>query len=79
MLVTGRFIIGEILGNHPERLAALEEDSASRSYVCRYLEGASRPAAIQILDPRRFVTPLQISALDIRRPPQSYAWVKYGG
>lgn len=79
MVITGVFTMGEIRTDSPERLACLEPDIASRLFVYRYLEGGSRPTAIQILKPHRLAIPLSISALNITRPPQSYIWVTHPG
>jgi predicted transcriptional regulator len=75
MAVTGTFTIGEIRRESYTELAELETETCSKLDVYQYLDGALRPAAIQIVSPLRFSQPLSITALNLRRPPQSYAWV----
>jgi predicted transcriptional regulator len=75
MEVTGSFVLGRIHSNTVGRVAELETDTEARLAVHQYLVGASRPCALEILEARRFDRSLPLSAFDLRRPPQSYAWV----
>ena len=77
MAVTGTFTIGEVRLGSPAQLAALESDVASSLAAYHYLAGGSRPAALQVINACRFEIALPISALDLLRPPQSYAWVTH--
>jgi hypothetical protein len=75
MLVTGTFTIGSVCSGDPVLLASLEPDATLRRAAYQYLVGASRPGALQVLDAHLFAKALPLSALDLARPPQSYAWV----
>ncbi len=74
--VTGSFIVGEVIYGTPDELIGLEQDASVRRRIYNYLLGATFATALQIIEPRKFHTPLAISNYGLSRPPQSYIYLR---
>lgn len=76
-LITGAFRIGDVCCGSPQDIAALEPDETLRLRITEYLAGARVAAALEILTPVRFRTPVPITAVPhLRAPPQSYVFLR---
>jgi predicted transcriptional regulator len=74
--VSGEFRAGRVLTGPPSRLASLEPDPHVRALVERYLRGAARATAIEVLSLTRWDACVALSELSPgTRPPQSYTFL----
>ena len=75
-LVTGFFVIEGVVVVSAQSLHQFEDDDLERRCIERYLNGAKRPVALLIGQPRRFRRPFDLHRLGIERPPQSYQFLQ---
>jgi predicted transcriptional regulator len=73
-LITGQFRVGGVRYGHAE-LAQGEPDVRVRELVEEYLLDVSCATAIEITRLERFVEPVTLDEVLVRRPPQSYMFL----
>lgn len=77
-LVTGHFLVGRVLLlDAPFQVGALEPVPDMAEAVTRYLSGAKRATALEILNPTRWDVPKKLVEVSpTLRAPQSYVFLK---
>lgn len=75
--VTGQFKVGRVVVGTPAEISTLESAPAIQPQVARYLAGAKRCSAMEILNPLRWENAKEIDEMwPGRSAPQSYCFVR---
>jgi predicted transcriptional regulator len=77
--VTGQARVEAVVKGNVASLSSLESSLDERSHVERYLSGAVNPTALRLCDIAQYRTARDLPSLGIRRPPQSYQFVRPNG
>ncbi|CAJ5502422.1 ASCH domain-containing protein [Burkholderia pseudomallei] len=76
--VIGEFDVGDVIENTPRKLWQQTGTWAgiSRAFFDTYFHGRTRAFAIQVINPHRYETPLDLDAIAPRcTPPQSFRYL----